>query len=106
MRSVSAIYARLQSAQRIIGPLEPLRNQSGPSRTSRGKLLGIERHLETRHLCEKLGNKTHLDYKPAFILTKAQSVKFCWVKRQQGRARQRLANFLDLQRTNLRRDRL
>jgi hypothetical protein len=44
-------------------------------------------------LCEKLGSKAHLGSKPAFILTKAQSVKFCPGEVAAG-ARKR-ANFLD-----------
>jgi hypothetical protein len=41
------------------------------------KPLDIERHLETRNPAKELGSNAHLGYKPAFILTKAQSVKFC-----------------------------
>jgi hypothetical protein len=31
----------------------------------------------TNDPCEELGSRAHPGYKPAFILTKAQSVKFC-----------------------------
>jgi hypothetical protein len=57
------------------------------------KPLSIERHLETRNPCEEPGSKDHLDYKPAFILTKAQSVKFCPGEAAAGA--RKTANFLD-----------